>query len=41
MVAQPDTYDRILLAARELIHSRSYADVGVAAICEPSPAGVA
>ena len=34
MVAQPDTYDRILLAARELIHSRSYADVGVAAICE-------
>lgn len=29
-----DTYDRILNAARELIHSRSYADVGVAAICE-------
>jgi len=34
MAAQPDTYDRILHAARELIHSRSYADVGVAAICD-------
>jgi len=29
-----DTYERILTAARELIHARSYADVGVAAICE-------
>ena len=29
-----DTYDRILNAARELIYARSYADVGVAAICE-------
>jgi len=28
------TQQRILLAARELIHSRSYADVGVAAICD-------
>lgn len=34
MAAQPDTYERILHAARELIHSRSYADVGVAAICD-------
>lgn len=34
MIAQPDTYDRILNAARELIHARSYADVGVAAICD-------
>ena len=34
MVAQADTYDRILHAARELFHARSYADVGVAAICE-------
>jgi TetR/AcrR family transcriptional repressor of nem operon len=34
MTAQTDTYDRILNAARELIHARSYADVGVAAICE-------
>jgi TetR/AcrR family transcriptional repressor of nem operon len=34
MTVQHDTYDRILQAARELIHSRSYADVGVAAICE-------
>jgi TetR/AcrR family transcriptional repressor of nem operon len=34
MNATVDTYDRILHAARELIHSRSYADVGVAAICE-------
>ena len=29
-----DTQQRILNSARELIHSRSYADVGVAAICE-------
>ncbi len=29
-----DTQQRILDSARELIHSRSYADVGVAAICE-------
>lgn len=29
-----DTLDRILESARELIYSRSYADVGVAAICE-------
>ena len=29
-----DTQTRILESARELIHSRSYADVGVAAICE-------
>ena len=28
------TQQRILHAARELIHSRSYADVGVAAICD-------
>jgi TetR/AcrR family transcriptional repressor of nem operon len=34
MNAPADTYDRILQAARELIHARSYADVGVAAICE-------
>lgn len=34
MNTQPDTYNRILQAARELIHSRSYADVGVAAICD-------
>lgn len=34
MSAQVDTYDRILLAARDLIHARSYAEVGVAAICE-------
>lgn len=30
----PDTRERILRSARELIYSRSYADVGVAAICE-------
>lgn len=29
-----DTRQRIIEAASELIHSRSYADVGVAAICE-------
>lgn len=34
MTSPVDTYDRILHAARELIHARSYADVGVAAICE-------
>ncbi len=30
----PDTQQRILDAARELIYARSYADVGVAEICE-------
>lgn len=34
MTSQPDTYERILHAARELIHARSYSEVGVAAICE-------
>lgn len=34
MITQTDTYNRILKAARELIHARSYADVGVAAICD-------
>jgi TetR/AcrR family transcriptional repressor of nem operon len=34
MTHTPDTQQRILDAASELIHSRSYADVGVAAICE-------
>ncbi|MBI1424211.1 MAG: TetR family transcriptional regulator [Gammaproteobacteria bacterium] len=34
MTPQADTYDRILQAARDLIYARSYADVGVAAICE-------
>ena len=29
-----DTQQRILDSARELIYARSYADVGVAAICE-------
>lgn len=29
-----DTYQRIIQSAKELIHSKSYADVGVAAICE-------
>lgn len=29
-----DTQQRIIAAASELMHSRSYADVGVAAICE-------
>lgn len=33
MQSHTDTYDRILGAARELIHTRSYAEVGVAAIC--------
>jgi TetR/AcrR family transcriptional regulator, transcriptional repressor for nem operon len=34
MQANVDTQQRILDSARELIYSRSYADVGVAAICE-------
>lgn len=32
--AYPDTQQRILDAARQLIYARSYADVGVAEICE-------
>lgn len=38
MTTCTDTHDRILSTARQLIHARSYADVGVAAIC--SQAGV-
>lgn len=34
MEPNTDTQQRILDSARELIYSRSYADVGVAAICE-------
>ena len=34
MESSSDTQQRILDSARELIYSRSYADVGVAAICE-------
>ncbi len=34
MANTPDTQQRILDAASQLIHSRSYADVGVAAICD-------
>jgi TetR/AcrR family transcriptional repressor of nem operon len=34
MNADSDTRQRILDSARELIYARSYADVGVAAICE-------
>jgi TetR/AcrR family transcriptional repressor of nem operon len=34
MESNSDTQQRILDSARELIYSRSYADVGVAAICE-------
>ena len=34
MESGTDTQQRILDSARELIYSRSYADVGVAAICE-------
>lgn len=34
MNAESDTRQRILDSARELIYSRSYMDVGVAAICE-------
>ncbi|WP_126456790.1 TetR/AcrR family transcriptional regulator [Sulfuriflexus mobilis] len=34
MSPEPDTQQRILDAARDLIFTRSYADVGVAAICD-------
>jgi len=34
MSAQPDTRNRILEAARDLIYASSYADVGVQAICD-------
>ncbi|MBI5461561.1 MAG: TetR/AcrR family transcriptional regulator [Gammaproteobacteria bacterium] len=34
MTSPADTQQRIIDAASELMHSRSYADVGVAAICE-------
>lgn len=34
MIAEADTQQRILDAARSLIFARSYADVGVAAICD-------
>jgi TetR/AcrR family transcriptional repressor of nem operon len=34
MITNPDTYQRIIESAKELIYSKSYADVGVAAICE-------
>ena len=34
MPSQPDTYTRILEAARDLIYASSYAEVGVQAICE-------
>lgn len=34
MNTQPETQQRILDSAKELFHSKSYADVGVAAICE-------
>lgn len=34
MTASPDTYDRIIESAKELIYAKSYADVGVAAICQ-------
>jgi len=34
MSSNVQTQQRILYAARELIHSRSYADVGVATICD-------
>ncbi|MCU7845584.1 MAG: TetR/AcrR family transcriptional regulator [Candidatus Thiodiazotropha sp. (ex Monitilora ramsayi)] len=33
MSISPDTKDRILSTARELFHSRSYADVGIKEIC--------
>ena len=33
MAPSNDTKQRILASARELIYSRSYSDVGVAAIC--------
>jgi TetR/AcrR family transcriptional repressor of nem operon len=34
MITNPATYQRIIESAKELIYSKSYADVGVAAICE-------
>jgi len=34
MNTQPDTYQRILESARDLFYASSYADVGVAAICD-------
>lgn len=34
MLTQTDTFQRILDSAKELFHAKSYADVGVAAICE-------
>lgn len=34
MSTQSDTYQRIIDSATQLLHGRSYADVGVAAICE-------
>lgn len=34
MNAPSDTYERILTSAKQLMHASSYADVGVAAICE-------
>lgn len=34
MASRSDTYQRILESARDLIYASSYADVGVAAICE-------
>ena len=34
MTTQLDTYQRIIESAKELIHAKSYADVGVAAICD-------
>ncbi len=34
MSTQTDTYQRIIDSAKELLYAKSYADVGVAAICE-------
>lgn len=34
MIAETDTRTRILATAREMFHSRSYADVGIQEICE-------
>ncbi|MDT8388143.1 MAG: TetR family transcriptional regulator C-terminal domain-containing protein [Thiogranum sp.] len=34
MITEPDSRQRIIASARDLIYSRSYADVGVAEICE-------
>lgn len=34
MSTQPDTYQRIVDSAKQLMHASSYAEVGVAAICE-------